>query len=63
MLREHAARLGLSPDFAILTDEDRLALLKQACPELKQAEVDDALAQISAAKSESPAMPPIEIGV
>ena len=51
LVREHAARLGLSPDFAILTDEDRLALLKQACPELKQAEVDDALAQISAAKA------------
>ena len=51
LLREHAARLGLSPDFAILTDEERVALLKQACPELKQAEVDDALAQISAAKA------------
>ena len=51
LLRQHAARLGLSPDFAILTDEDRLALLKQACPELKQAEVEDALAQIAAAKA------------
>jgi DNA helicase-2/ATP-dependent DNA helicase PcrA len=50
LLREHAARLGLNPDFAILADEDRLALLKQACPELKQAEVNDALAQISATK-------------
>jgi len=32
-------------------DGDRLALLNQACPELKQNEAEDALAQISAAKS------------
>ena len=35
----------------ILSEEDRLALLRQACPELKQAEADAALAQISAAKA------------
>jgi len=51
LLREHAARLGISPDFAILTDEDRAALLRQACPELKGGEVDAALAQISAMKN------------
>ncbi len=50
LLREHAARLGLSPDFAILAEEDRAALLRQACPELKQSEAEDALARISAAK-------------
>ena len=52
LLREHAARLDLSLDFAILTDEDRLALLKQACPELKQAEADACLVQIAAAKAQ-----------
>ena len=51
LLREHALRMGLSPDFMILADEDRLALFRQACPELKQAEVDDALAQIAAARN------------
>ena len=51
LLREHAGRLGFSPAFAILTDEDRAALLRQACPELKQTEVDGALAEISAAKN------------
>ena len=38
LLREHAERLGLSPEFVILAEEDRAALLRQACPELKQAE-------------------------
>ncbi len=50
LLREHAGRLGFTPDFAILAEEDRAALLRQACPELKQGEIDYALAQISAAK-------------
>ena len=64
LLREHAERLGLSPEFVILGEEDRAALLRQACPELKAAEVDDALAQISAAKRLPGAdRPPIEIGV
>ena len=53
LLRQHAERLGLSPEFVILAEEDRAALLRQACPELKQAEVDAALAQISAAKNEA----------
>ncbi|PKO23646.1 MAG: AAA family ATPase, partial [Chloroflexi bacterium HGW-Chloroflexi-1] len=51
LLREWAGRLGLSPDFAILTEEDRAAVLRQACPELKQGEVDAYLAQISEAKN------------
>jgi DNA helicase-2/ATP-dependent DNA helicase PcrA len=51
LLREYAGRLGLSPEFVILADEDRLALLRQACPELKAGEVDDALVAISAAKN------------
>ena len=53
LLRQHAERLGLSPEFVILAEEDRAALLRQACPELKQGEVDAALAQISAAKNEA----------
>lgn len=52
LLREHAERLGLSPEFVILAEEDRLALLRQACPELKAAEAEAALEQISAAKNE-----------
>ncbi len=51
LLREHAGRLGLDPDFVILTEEDRGALLKGVCPELKQSEVEASLAQISEAKS------------
>ena len=53
LLRQHAERLDLSPEFVILAEEDRAALLRQACPELKQAEVAAALAQISAAKNEA----------
>ena len=53
LLRQHAERLGLSPEFVILAEEDRAALLRQACPELKTGEVDAALAQITAAKSEA----------
>ena len=63
LLRQHAERLGLSPAFVILGEEDRAALLRQACPELKKAEVDAALAQISAAKNGPRRWPPIEIGV
>jgi DNA helicase-2/ATP-dependent DNA helicase PcrA len=51
LLREHAVRLGLTPEFAILAEEDRAALLRQACPELKQGQIEDVLAEISAAKS------------
>ena len=51
LLRQHVERLGLSPEFVILAEEDRLALLRRACPELKLAEADAALAQISAAKA------------
>ena len=53
LLRQHADRLGLSPEFVILAEEDRAALLRQACPELKTGELDAALAQITAAKSEA----------
>ncbi len=51
LLREHADRFGLSSQFVILGDEERAALLRQACPELKGAELEAALAEISAAKN------------
>ena len=51
LLRQHAGRSGLSPEFVILAEVDRAALLRQACPELKTGEVDAALMQISAAKA------------
>lgn len=51
LLREHAEQLGLSPRFVILGDEERAALLRQACPELKAGEVEEALAAITAAKN------------
>ncbi len=50
LLRQHAERLGLSPEFVILGEEDRAALLRQACRELKAREVEAALAEIAAAK-------------
>ena len=53
LLRQHAERLDLSPEFVILAEEDRAALLRQACPEVKQTGVVAALAQISAAKNEA----------
>ena len=62
LLREHAVRLGLSPEFVILAEEDRLALLRRACPELKLAEADAALAQISAAKAVSGDGPRLKSG-
>ncbi len=51
LLREHGAPLGLDPQFAILSDDDRRILLKQARPDLKHAELDQALALISRAKN------------
>ncbi len=52
LVRQHADRLDLSPQFVILGDEERAALLRQACPELKGAEVEAALADIAAAKNQ-----------
>jgi len=51
LLREYAERMGLSPQFVILSEEERAALLRQACPELKAEEVKDALAEISGTKN------------
>jgi DNA helicase-2/ATP-dependent DNA helicase PcrA len=58
LLRQYADRLGLSPQFVILSEEDRLALLRQACPELKASEVEAARAEIAAAKAAAVAAKP-----
>ena len=51
LLREHGARIGLDPQFAILSEDDRLTLLKQVQPDLKQSEIGQALGLISSAKN------------
>jgi uncharacterized protein (TIGR00375 family) len=51
LLREHGQRLDLDPQLAILSEDDRHALLKQARPDLKSAEIDQALILISKAKN------------
>ncbi len=51
LLHEHGQRLGLEPQFTILSEDDRRVLLRQAQPNLKQAELDHALALISKAKN------------
>ncbi|HSN73780.1 MAG TPA: UvrD-helicase domain-containing protein, partial [Anaerolineae bacterium] len=51
LLRQHGQRLGLDPQFAILSDDDQHTLLKQARPDFKQTEIDQALALISRAKN------------
>jgi DNA helicase II / ATP-dependent DNA helicase PcrA len=51
LLRTWAAEARLDPDFAICTDQDRLALLRDACPELTPADAERLLARISEAKN------------
>ncbi len=51
LLRIWAAEAGLDPEFAICTDADRLALLREAAPELTSAEAERLLARISDAKN------------
>ena len=51
LLRQQAAHLGLSPDFAIYTEEDRLALLKTSYPNRSQQALGRYLDAISAAKN------------
>ncbi len=52
LLRAEAGRLGLSPRFAIVTDDERVALLKLARPALGSKEAAGWLDQISAAKNQ-----------
>lgn len=51
LLREHGAAIGLDPRFAICSEEDRLVLLRLACPQLSQAEAQKVLGAISDAKN------------
>ncbi|MBX7234209.1 MAG: UvrD-helicase domain-containing protein [Caldilineales bacterium] len=51
LLHEFGDRLGLASGFAILGDDDRLALLKRVAPELGQQQLAQALAFIAAAKN------------
>ncbi len=52
LLREAAEPLGLNPNFGLAGEAERLALLKQARPDLKEKEVATYLEQISAAKNQ-----------
>ena len=52
LLRAHGARLGLSSEFVILTDDDRQVLLKSIAPDLSQQEINQTLALISTAKNQ-----------
>ncbi len=69
LLRTWAAEAGLDPDFAICTDQDRLALLRYACPGVTPADVERLLARISDAKdrlqgpAEVAALAPDEAGL
>lgn len=51
LLHTWAAEAGLDGDFAICTDMDRLALLRDACPDLSPADAERSLAAISDAKN------------
>ncbi|MFN8468072.1 MAG: UvrD-helicase domain-containing protein [Caldilineaceae bacterium] len=52
LLRTYAMEIGLSPDFVILDEADRAALLKRAFPKLGETAVDACLARISACKNQ-----------
>ena len=52
LLRAEAHRLGLSPQFAVVSDDERVAVLKQAKPALGSKEAAKLLEQISAAKNQ-----------
>jgi uncharacterized protein (TIGR00375 family) len=51
LLRQAGPSIGLKASFALCTDDDRLTLLKQAHPGLKEREAISVLEQISAAKN------------
>lgn len=51
LLRNDGAAIGLSPDFVILDEEGRSALLKRAFPKLGESAANACLARISAAKN------------
>ncbi len=51
LLRTYGVEIGLPPDFVILDETDRAALLKRACPKLGETAVEACLARISACKN------------
>ncbi|MCW5852510.1 MAG: UvrD-helicase domain-containing protein, partial [Anaerolineae bacterium] len=51
LLRQEAARLGLTPQFAIYTDDDRRRLLQRLVPDLSEKQFNLTLDTISAAKN------------
>lgn len=53
LLRRYAGRSGLDPDFAILSEEDRLILARAAFPDLGRRQLDALLAAISAHKNQT----------
>ncbi len=63
LLHEFGDRLGLAPTFAILGDDDRLALLKRVAPDLGQQQLAQAAAFISTAKNhlQTPDLTPAEL--
>ena len=52
ILQESGTALGLSANFAIISDDDRKSLLKQIAPDLSEKEINQYLAQISDAKNQ-----------
>ncbi len=52
LLREHGAAIGIDPDYAICSEDDRTLLLRLACPDLSQADLTAALDGIAEAKNQ-----------
>ena len=51
LLRQEAARLGLTPQFAIYTDDERRRLLHRLAPDLTDKQLNSVLDAVSAAKN------------
>ncbi len=52
LLRQHGSSIGIDPDFVIISDEDRQALLRHCYPDMPTKAVRRHLDQISAAKNQ-----------
>jgi DNA helicase-2/ATP-dependent DNA helicase PcrA len=52
LLREAAEQAGLPPNFAICSDQDRQVILKECYPDMKSADLNTWLEQISTAKNQ-----------
>ena len=51
LLREHGVRIGIDPHFVVCSEDDRSAILRLACPQLSQRELQPLLRRISDAKN------------